>query len=168
MAKSKVRLDFRGLQRMSMDLERRTLEEIGVEVVKEMKVFISQGISPVKSVKRFEAYAAQRFKGYDDQYKLYPVSVQKQYPSKAIRPVNLYLSGEFLKTLRHRVVNGKLDIGHLNPDAKTDALIETHNEGKHKHVPKRQYLPTGRGEQFIVTIERLIKNLIVKAIKRNL
>lgn len=168
MAKSKVRLDFRGLQRMSMDLERRTLEEIGVEVVKEVKVFISQGISPVKSVKRFEGYAAQRLKGSKPDSQLYPRSVQKKFPSKAVRPVNLYLSGEFLKTLEHRVVNGKLDIGHLNPDAKTDALIETHNEGKHKHVPRRQYLPTGQGEKFVVTIERLLKNLIVKAIKRNL
>jgi len=168
MARAKVKLDLAGLELIKAQLRSKVLDEIGLEVVKEMKVFISQGISPVKSVSRFEGYAAQRLKGSKPDSQLYPRSVQKKFPSKAIRPVNLSLSGDFLKTLQHRVANNKLEIGHINAGGKTGKLIETHNEGKHPDVPRRQYLPTGKGENFVVSIQRLIKDLIVKAIKRNL
>ena len=122
-----------------------------------MKKFIAVGKSPVKGVGRFDAYAAQRLgtqKG--DAKSKYPWPQRKgKYPGKKIRPINLHLSGKFLKQLTHWVVSkNKISFGFNSPDEKTKKLIETHNEGKHPDVPMRRFLPTRKGEDLVVSVKR--------------
>lgn len=164
--KTKVTLKLNGLELLKKELEHgKVLDEIGEAVVDQMQVLISQGISPVKAFGRFKGYAAQRLAGSKPKNQLYPNMI----PGKAIRPVNLNLSGKYLDTLGHKKRGkGVVEVGHMVLTDKQKKMFETHNEGKHPHVPQRKYLPTGKGENFVVTIERLIKTLIVKAIKRNL
>lgn len=161
---------------------------IAGEVVGEMKNFITTGVSPVKGVGRFTPYKATRASnevkqfsktqqssrgGYYrrlakvalSKYNFYPNSVRNKYPSKTITPVNLYLSGEFLNSLTHRALKTGSEIGHINPSARTRNLFEAHNEGLNKNVPQRRYLPVKRGEKFVVSIMRLIKDLYAANIK---
>lgn len=150
-----------------------TSRKIGTSVVRDLKKFISKGRSPIKRGSRFVAYASQRIKEKRNKRKRYPLSVQDEFPDKRVRPVNLKLSGEFLKNLtwwRTRL-GGLLKIGmskstgrRSRPSKKILAMFKTHNEGTHKDVPQRKFLPTNRGEQLAVTIERNIKKISEKRI----
>ena len=182
MSKVKLRLD--GLKKIKkLDHGR-----VASSTVDEMKRFIAAGESPVKGIGRFTPYKASRVSSEiktfaktvrSDQgnyyrkiakvalskYNFYPNSVRNKYPSKTITPVNLYLSGEFLNSLTHRALKAGSEIGHIKANARTRNLFETHNEGLNKNVPQRRYLPTKRGEKFVVSIMRLIKNLYAANIK---
>lgn len=169
MAKSKVSLKLYGLEKLRQEF--RTGEvytDIGKAVVKEMREVIDIGLSPVEKVGRFVGYAYQRKAGSRPSNQLYPKSVQKDFPSKAVRPVNLSLNDKFLNTLGYKKVTGGVEIGHITFDDQTKNLFEAHNEGMNRNVPKRQYLPNKRGENFIVSIQRIIKDVVLKAVKRKL
>lgn len=168
----------------------RANKAVGSAVVSMMKEMIAQGLSPVKGFGRFEGYAAQRqanevkrfavtqAKGAQGFYRklskqtlkssrLYPNSVKKKYPDKQLRPINLKLSGDFLDTIRHDATNKKAIIGHIgvSKGSKVDLMFQSHNEGLNKHVPMRKYLPNGPGENFVVSIQRAIKDIYMKTLK---
>lgn len=151
-------------------------DELGSITLRLMLDVISKGLSPVDGVGRFEKYVAQRkvapaSKGRSrkdvstQRKRLYPFSVQKTYPNKTLSPVNLYLDGTFLNSLTYRGTANGIELGHISPSAKTEALFEAHNEGLNKNVPQRKYLPNKRGEVFIVTIMRAIINVYSQRIK---
>lgn len=167
MARSKVKLKLNGLEKLRKEFSSGpVLDEIGKAVVKGMREAIAIGLSPVAKVGRFDGYAAQRKAGLKPASQLYPNSVKRKFPAKQTRPVNLSLNNKFLNTLGYQK-KARLEVGHIIFDDKTKALFEAHNEGLHPDVPQRQYLPNKRGENFLVSIQRLIKDIIVKTIKRN-
>jgi hypothetical protein len=163
---------------------------VGAKVINMMKEMIAIGLSPVRSYGRFEAYAAQRSaneikrfavtqsknnQGYYRKLsrqtlkssRLYPNSVKRKYPSKQTRPINLTLSGDYLKTLKHSASRENVKVGHIGVSAssKHGKMFDAHNEGGNQHVPQRKYLPNGPGEKFVVSIERVIKDIYTKALK---
>lgn len=136
--------------------------DIAKSVVDEMKRMILSGISPVKGVRRFVQYAAVRNKNQKD----YPFSVKNKFPQKSKTPVNLTLSGQFLDTLSYKANDKGSTIGHIDPSRRTRDLFESHNDGLNKRVPQRKYLPNIRGEEYSVSIMRLIKKLYSDTIKK--
>ena len=95
----------------------------------------------------------------------YPLSVQSRFPEKRIRPVNLRLTGTMLDGLSYTFNAAKqmVTIGIFSGKAKLEA--ETHNLGTQEpDVPTRQFIPTGSGQEFTVSIMRLIKEVYTKRI----
>lgn len=152
--KVNVRLDVR---KHLKELNRpQTLKEIGDAVVDSMKETINSGLSPVKGEGRFEAYS-----GANDRRK-YPFNVQKQYPNKTLRPVNLTLSGHMLNALSAEPSGGKITIGIGGKEAEK---AQRHQLGDDKsNLPRRRFIPAQSGEQFIVSITRLIRDLYSEAL----
>ena len=176
--------------------DKKTLKKVGKEVVKMMKSDISKGKSPVRGIGRFPGYIAQRdpaaargkqarkvAKGLTGAQKQraraisretsqqlatkYPNSVRDKFPDKKLRPINLKLSGVFLKHLNFRVRTGKFVwIGMQRPTEKIKKMFATHNDGTHKHVPRRQFLPNGKDDQFTPRIMRTVKDIYKRRIER--
>ncbi len=127
----------------------------------------AQSANLKKLVARQRSAAMSQAKAQADRIKnrFYPYSAMKKYPDKKVKPVNLYLDGSFLDTLTHAPRPNGIEFGHLFPDAKTKDLFEAHNEGLNKYVPQRKYLPNKKGELFIVSIMRAIRNVYSQRIK---
>ncbi len=142
-------------------MNRGTQKKLGTLVVKEMKRRIAKGLSPVKGEPKYTAYASKgKGKGYPN-----TPDIKKRFPGKKSRPVNLHLSGKWLKKLRFRRKIGGITVGWLNPTKLEKALIETHNQGLHPHVPKRKVLPNGPGDDYVASIKRIIKKVVLDRIK---
>ena len=159
--KAKVTLKLGTLQNLTRLLSQQSvLKPIGEAVISGVLDSVSRGVSPVRGLGRFVAYS-----GASDRRK-YPFSVRSEYPNKKLRPVNLSLDGSMLSSIKSKIENDKLFVGIFG--GKHELMAETHNEGTQENsknkVPKRKFLPTGRGEDFIVSIQRAIKDLFVKAI----
>lgn len=134
---------------------------LGRSVIKEMKRRIAKGLSPVAGEPRYAPYVKERKgKGYPD-----TPTIKKKYPGKKSRPVNLKLSGKWLGKLSFRPKAGGVFIGWINPTNLEKALIETHNEGLHPHVPQRKVLPNGPGDDYAPTIKAIIKKIVRNRIK---
>lgn len=177
MAKLKVTLKLD--PKLNKMFDRKFQNDLGRQVVTEMKKLIAKGISPVKGVPRFEAYAVQRksaenrtvaqvqgAKGLNRKTSksnslkhLYPNSVKNKFPGKQARPVNLFLDGSFIDTISYKSSDNKVEVGHIDMDKNTRNLFEAHNEGLNRNVPKRKYLPNKRGEEFVASIKTLIKSI---------
>jgi hypothetical protein len=131
-------------------------EQIGRDMVTEMKDMISKGISPIKSVGRFAAYK-------DPNYG-YPSTVRDEYPDKAKTPVNLKLSGNFMRALTSGVKklgNGfGIEIGYNNPIEQDKE--KSHREGNRGQA-KRPTIPI-EGEQFA----QRIQNVLLKAVREKI
>lgn len=114
--------------------------------IREMKTFISRGISPVLGFRRYPAYKNP-----------------KKYPAgrKPNRPVNLKLSGDMLNalTFRDRAKTG-IEIGWFRGKQKKKAA--NHNDGD--TVPKRKILPTKKGERFNASITRKLTDFYSRVI----
>lgn len=134
---------------------------IGNEVVHAIKATIASGQSPVRGQGRFEEYAASRNKR-QGKASGYPLSVQKQYPGKKIRPVNLFLSGDMIDDLQARPNGAGIPIGFSNKEQADKAA--KHNSGD--KVPVRRVLPNKRGEEFTVGITRLVRDLYAEELER--
>lgn len=111
------------------------LKKIGNSVTDNMRDFISKGISPIQGKGRFPAYKNP-----------------KSYPGKKknARPVNLELSGDFLKSLYSKGktgINPQIEIGYP-PD---EALKEKGHRDGANGQKKRPTIPDGN-EKFAVTI----------------
>lgn len=161
----KVTLDLESLQRLGDPrkvFDSNTQDRLGGETVDAIKERVTNGLSPVRGVARYPGYAQTRTRKPNS----YPASVKDRFPAKKTRPVNLTLSGEFLRRLTFRPERNGVSIGWFNVDARTKALIETHQEGLNPNVPRRQVLPTGSGEEFVRSINRLIKNIVLRRISR--
>lgn len=170
-------------------IDRNTAKNVGEEVTDTMVKLISKGVSPIKGVGRFPEYKvnqkvsqalsdkgvnAGNFHGkhekrlanrhnkrvkQDAQKNQYPYSVQDKYPNKRIRPVNLKLSGDMLANLVFRVVRAAtgyaVDIFY---DGDEDKKEQGHREGVNGQ-PKRPSLPSVKGEEFVVAIERIYSRI---------
>ena len=136
-------------------LSKKQLELLGDVVVAEIKDSVSKGISPIEGRQRFPAYKKP------DRY---PGRVRKRFPRKRKRPVNLYLSGDFLSNLRFKVeksssfrTKSRLRIGFF--DRKSILKERGHREGA-KGQPSRPIIPD-RNEDF----KRRIKISMIKEFK---
>lgn len=105
----------------------------------------------------------------------YPYSVQGQFPNKKPRPVNLFLSGDFLKSLKHYVSGGGksrniLEIGFKDEDSvgEVSAVVKEdgHRTGANKQA-KRPIIPQGN-ERFAQRIERTIQKILNQSLEKYL
>ncbi|TXH08437.1 MAG: hypothetical protein E6R04_10680 [Spirochaetes bacterium] len=123
-------------------------QELGNDIIAEMKAMISKGISPIDGKGRFPAYKWQGVKGK------YPATQKKL--GKRDRPVNLELHGDFLDELRAKVTKDAdgygVNIGWDDPEQRAKEL--GHRRGANGQ-PKRPIIPIGK-ESFAVKIQRLI------------
>jgi hypothetical protein len=159
--------------------------EIGNTVIAEMKNLIAKGISPIAEKGRYAAYkwvgisnqinkaaknlsgpsrAHARQKAASIKSDKYPYSVMGKYPQKRERPVNLFLSGKFLRDLEARANSRGVTIGF-----KTE-LSELKESGHREGVngqPQRPIIPQGN-EKFSPSIYKKIVDALTTAIRKSL
>lgn len=132
-------------------LPKNELDALGKAFVGRMKVAVLQGQSPITG-------QPSRFKGYKDTKK-YPAKVQNKFPDKRARPVNLTLSGQFLKSLVSygvtRGANKFLFVGFNNLLAELKEL--GHREGVNGQ-PSRPIIPEQGKEDFIAPLRRFLED----------
>lgn len=99
----------------------------------------------------------------------YPFSVQSRFPSKRPRPVNLFLAGDFLESLRATVFGSKklkLEIGF---DNELSYLKEIgHREGVGGQ-PKRPIIPNDSesfSQRIQLAVERFFGQMVARSLKR--
>lgn len=120
-----------------------------------MQQSLRQGISPVRGIRRFERYS-----------KSYSEAIRKgYYGDKAIRPVNLILSGQMLRAITHKASTGFVEVGIWDPEMVK--LAGYHQEGTPK-MPARKFIPTEEGEYLTVTIDRALRNRLRAIIKESI
>jgi len=167
MAKVKVKIDLDIIDDLKAEiiLNRVTQKKVWRIIVNAMADSISKGLSPVRGVGRFKAYAEQR----DADDKKYPKSIRGKHPNKKTRPVNLNLTGALIKHLTSSSFEsgtGSFDISMENGSSKIADIAEAHNNGtlESKNVPKRQFIPNNKKDEFTVSIVRLYTAEIEKRI----
>lgn len=98
----------------------------------------------------------------------YPYTVQKRFPGKKPRPVNLFLSGKFLSLLRRFVTgdaaNAKLALGF--EDFQAEQIEEGHRIGW-LGQGKRAIIPTG-SEKFAQRIQRVAEKILGQQLAKKL
>lgn len=125
-----------------------TTGSIGLEFVKAIQNLIKKGISPVEGFGRFQRYS--------DSYRN---SIRnKSIDKKTVSPVNLFLTGEMLESLRAIRKNDKVFVEF------TDEKARYHQDGSDK-MPMRRVLPEKRGEKFTKRVQQLIMKALKKAIR---
>jgi len=139
-------------------------DKIGSQVVDNMKTVIARGTSPIAGNGRFEGYKHAGVKNK------YPDNQKKKVPEKKSRPVNLFLYGDFIKSLTYKPskVNGTniTTIYFNNP--KSEKKEQGHRDGAGGQ-PKRPIIPQyNQGETFSKTIENIISRIARAAIKREI
>lgn len=151
MAKFKVTVDLSSFKREAEKLAKTlnpdsvlntyTLNRIGETAIAGMKDLISKGFSPIAGKGRFPAY-----KNKD------------KYPGKRKlpRPVNLYLSGDFLDSLSSK--NLKRSVSFFYKGRENQLKETGHAEG-HNGQPKRPTIPE-KGERFAKIIELDIDDIL--------
>lgn len=134
----------------------RNLEELGAVAVKEMRLSLERGISPVRGERRFAAYS----KSYTDAIKKGWLEHEKK-----VRPVNLILSGRMLRSIEYKAQRGLLEVGIW--DAEMVELASYHQEGT-ANMPQRRFIPDTQGEYLTVTIDRALINKLKEIINRSI
>lgn len=161
MLKVKTIVNFKGIEETLRDFKStKALKPIAEDTLAHIKDNISRGFSSVRGVGRFVEYSGAKNPGNKTGY---PFNVQKKFPSKRVRPVNLKLSGDMLSSLVSRVEGGTISIGIFDKVEAEKAI--KHNDGTEK-VPQRHFLPTKKGEQFTISIQRQLKALMVEVLGR--
>lgn len=164
--------------------------EIGESMIEVMKDQIAKGISPIDGWGRFPAYkwvarAGQLMKNrrllknkqarrsLRKSAKLlketkYPASVRKKFPNKRERPVNLFLSGNFLDAIEARASAVGLFIGiYKQPYVKYEEGHRTGGVSGVNDQPKRPIIPINR-ETFTRVIYRRLLDQVRKVLTRRL
>lgn len=146
--KANVRFDISKLQKYFEDSAQKAkvkaTRQVAQFIQSKMLDLISKGISPINGRARFEGYAAQR--QINKNKKAYPDNLKKDFPNKRKRPVNLKLSGKFLKSLKaYPVTASKIKIGYTSEYGKK--LESGHREGVNGQ-PERPTIPEMPGESF--------------------
>lgn len=137
-------------------IKKSELEEISDIIIDEIKESVSKGKSPIKGNGRFPKYKNEE---------RYPDRARKQFPAKRRRPVNLFLSGDFLKNLVSKVKAGKnpkILIGFF--DTLSKKKEQGHREGANGQ-PKRPIIPKG-SEEFSPIIKRAIFKKMVQVLDK--
>ncbi len=135
----------------------KSAKEIGPIVVDKMKKLIASGQSPITGW-------PQRFEQYKESYKKRILAKTYKKFSKRVTPVNLKLSGDFLKGLKSRFEldqNGYSAIVFYTE--KESPKEEGHRKGKNSQK-KRPTIPI-KNEEFRSAIVTLIKQIYVKNFK---
>jgi len=134
----------------------RNLEKLGRVAVKEMRLSLERGISPVRGERRFQKYSAS-----------YTKAIQKGWleHEKNVRPVNLYLSGRMLGAIEFKAQRGLLEVGIW--DSEMVQLASYHQEGT-PNMPARRFIPDTSGEYLTVTIDRALINKLKDIITRSI
>lgn len=132
-------------------VRRRDLTGLGKTIIKEMRSNIAKGISPIRGQRRFPAYKNP-----------------KKYPGKKKprRPVNLMLTGKFLKQLTYRTKTGSkpfVRIGFFKSYGKT--LEKGHREGANTQ-PKRPIIPIDEKEEFTSRIILAGRRVLIKSMEQ--
>jgi hypothetical protein len=113
--------------RKQLDFTKSELDDLGFMIVEKMKELISRGISPI---------TGKRFPAYKD---------AKRYPAKQkpARPVNLWLSGDFLDSLVARVKGTRKPTITIGFDSQESNRKESgHREGANGQL-ERPIIPEG-------------------------
>jgi hypothetical protein len=168
----KVDVKFKGFDALKKKLgsralnaaifNKKTSEKVGKTVIIEMKNLIAKGISPIA------APWPNKFEKYKPSY-IDTIKKQKgEYRGKKVSPVNLKLTGDFLKSLTSGTVNninGTFAKAFFNDE--TSALKEKgHREGANKQK-KRPVIPI-KNEKFRATILTQAKKMYTEDAKKNL
>jgi len=154
--KKQMALIEKKLNSIRVPIDRRTADSIGTVVLREMKSMILKGLSPIQGRGRFEKYKNP-----------------KKYPGKRKRPrpVNLKLTGEFLKSLtadeKSSQTGWNTEISFGNNQLSKDK--EDGHRNRAGGQPSRPIIPEGN-ETFAVRIKRkyikLYKERIRKLLKK--
>jgi hypothetical protein len=153
MSKVKVKTDFSKLQRKFDKLQGKALNALAKKYEQAIRLEISQGRSPVDGQGRFD--------GYSESYRQAIETGRYAREGKRIRPVNLYLSGEMMRSLKSTVFRNKIWIRFDN------YLADIHNrKGAGKSRTKRRLLPTRNGESFNQSIQADIRKVLRNIVKQ--
>ncbi len=144
-----------------------TKNALGEVLRKEVLDFIEEGISPIKGRGKFKGYKVDRGGGSDNP-RAYPNSVKKKYPRKRKRPINLELSGKFLKALTYKKTKEGIKFGFFGMNDDIRDKYETHNLGLDKYVPKRKFLPTVDGEEYSLDITKALEKTLDEILRKKL
>lgn len=166
------------LEQLKAPIDRATAMELGKALVDEMLDLISKGISTVEGTGRMPAYKAQaksnalRKAGNKAGAKAaktgYPYSVKSKYPDKRDRPVNLKLSGAFLKDLWFQISSDKdgffPEIGYgPNKGSLSWKKESGHAEGVNGQ-PERPTIPENQSK-FAQRLKTIISSLYRKRVR---
>ena len=137
---------------------------MGKAVVREMRGMISKGISPIRDIKRMEPYRG----GYKDRIrKKGSITVGGIKFTKRLRPVNLKLTGKFLKALKSKVersVSGFSPIvGYFK---QSEQLKEQGHREQKNDQGFRPTIPQAPREQFALKIQQIILKFLNSALKK--
>ena len=142
-------------------ITQKDLKFIGTALIKAMKASIAKGISPITDGKRFPAYKNPS---------KYPGSktIKKKFPKKRKRPVNLLLSGKFLRDLTFNTKKGKTPNITIRFKTKLSRdKEEGHRKGVNKQ-PKRPIIPKATerfSERIEIILDKLVRKIVDKAFK---
>jgi len=144
---------IKGMNRLvSKPVTRDTAKKIGKTTVNTMLDMVSKGKNPIKK---------ERLRIYSKSYKKQIKSQVGLFAGKAIRPVNLKLSGKFLKKLKFKVKGFarkvSLRIGFF--DRRSIKLEKFHRDGTGN--ARRPIIPVGE-EQFKAPINKAAKEIMIK------
>lgn len=159
--KSTIRVpDFTGV------IDAKLMHDVQGSVIdNQIKKLIQAGTSPVRGHNRFPGYKAAATKEKTG----YPYNVRSEFPNKAIRPVNLFLSGDMLQEyVAYRANSIKSFFMGIRPNAPEDVRkrAEGNNYGT-EHVPMRRFIPAP-GETYKVSIVKALRDLFAEAVQRTL
>lgn len=148
------------LTQLKNPTDRQTAQTLGEAVIEQMKGLVSKGISPI---------SGKRFPGYKNQGtgKGYPYSVASKYPSKKDRPVNLFLSGDFMNSLDMRIKR-ESGSGYFPNIGFYDSLSKDKERGHRDGAngqPERPIIPEG-SETFSQTITRIIASTYRQMVRK--
>jgi phage gpG-like protein len=116
--------------------------ELGPAVIKELKDFVSKGVSPIEGERRFERYKDPT---------TYPGGEKNRVP------VNLKLTGEMLNSITWKPIEGGVLIEAKDPKA------IYHHTGT-ANMAARPFIPMMPGQTFNQSITRTIRAIYNKAI----
>ena len=147
----KAKVNMKNLENLIKELPRKSALKANREIQKEFKSkflnMISKGISTIEGNGRFPAYKDKN-----------------KYPGgkKKPRPVNLYLSGKFLRSFN--VVLKKTNLIEYRFLSTYGSNLEQGHRNGQKKQPKSQIIPIGQ-EKLAKTLELLILKIYKNAVR---
>lgn len=146
----------------------RTTNRVAQQVIVDIKKRVARGQNPIREwPRRYEKYKnATVSKG---KRRGYPFSVQKQYPNKKQRPVNLQLSSDMLGDMDYTIDRNIPGSAKIDIDYQTD-LSKNKESGHREGVngqPKRPILAlTEKKEQYISPIQRNARTAVQARVQK--
>jgi hypothetical protein len=177
---------FKGV---AIDVKAKAANGMAKAIIREMLDLISKGVSPIHGHGRFPPYKSQineqeakreAEKGFGTKKQQakaframkknlapkYPDSVKEQYPRKKRRPVNLYLSGDFLSNLTHIPIIGErpgAEIGFF--DTKSQKKEQGHREMANGQGFRPIIPMVRKGEQFSKAVLMEAANFLKQVVR---